>query len=32
VGDHGIVGKTGDHLTVIMALDGAEIALDRRLD
>jgi hypothetical protein len=32
VDDHGIVGKTGDHLTVIMVLDGAEIALDSCLD
>ena len=31
VGDHGIVSKTGDHLTVVMLLDGAEIALDRGL-
>ena len=31
VGDHGIAGKAGDHFTVIMLLDGAEIALDRGL-
>ena len=31
VGDHGIVGKAGDHLTVIMVLDGAERALNCRL-
>ena len=31
VDDHGIVGKAGDHLTVVMLLDGPEIALDRGL-
>ena len=31
VDDHGIVGKAGDHLTVVMLLDGSEIALDRGL-
>jgi hypothetical protein len=28
VDDHGIVGKAGDHRTVVMLLDGPEIALD----
>jgi hypothetical protein len=32
VDDYGIVGKAGDHLTVVMLLDGVEIALNRRLD
>ena len=30
VDDHGIVSKAGNHLTVIMVLDGAQIALNRR--
>jgi hypothetical protein len=28
--DDGIIGKAGNHLTVIMLLDGPEIALNRR--
>jgi hypothetical protein len=32
VDDEGVVSEAGDHLTVIMVLDGAEIALNRRLD
>jgi hypothetical protein len=30
MGDDGIFGKAGNHLTVIMLLDGPEIALNRR--
>jgi len=31
VDDHGVVSEAGNHLTVIMVLDSAEIALNRRL-
>jgi hypothetical protein len=32
VDDEGVVSEAGNHLTVVMLLDGAEIALNRRLD
>jgi hypothetical protein len=31
VDDHGIVGKASNHLTVVMLLNGSEIALNRSL-